>query len=536
MSKVLFKSICFFFFLSHSVRAADSTRWWIFKDRWTERDEQKYSEFVSQLGESGCRSFDQCLKSSANPYRESDPKSVRFSSDCADLPFLLRAYFAWKNGLPFSYVRQVVPVEGGADIRYTPKGNRVTERADVVSLLSGKAPQAVKVLFSISYDVSSAMLRFHPSSDDPELFTDLYPVQVNRGSIRPGTVIYDPNGHVAVVYRVETDGRVLYMDAHPDDSITRGTFGKKFARSSPGMGAGFKNWRPLRLVGAVQKPEGYWLGGRVVGARNAEIVDYSVEQFYGNDSKSTQEWKRSSFIFQGKTIDFYDFIRQSLAVGELKYNPVEELKNMMGALCQDLRDRVEAVDLAIRNGMSLKEHPDRLPTNIYGTTGEWESYSTPSRDARIKTSFVELKERVAQFLALSEAKSPDLNYSGANLKEDLLTAYRELAQSCQVTYTRSDGKLKVLDFNQIVDRLFALSFDPYHCVERRWGESSPDELESCTDDAKKARWYQGEQFLRNQIERTYDVRMDFSLEQLFTPQKGNGVVTPPDVDVVSLLH
>ena len=26
-----------------------------------------------------------------------------FNADCADLPYMLRAYFAWKNGLPFAY-------------------------------------------------------------------------------------------------------------------------------------------------------------------------------------------------------------------------------------------------------------------------------------------------------------------------------------------------------------------------------------------------------------------------------------------------
>lgn len=516
--------------------AAEEHRWWIQRDHWTSRDEQQYSEFVAHLGESGCRSFDQCLKSSANPYRQSDPQSVRFFSDCADLPFMLRAYFSWKNGLPFSYVNEVLPIEGGTDIRYTPKGNKVKARADVITPSRDRIPNALKVLQTISDDVSSAMLRFNPALDDARLFTDLYPTTIERESIRPGSVIYDPNGHVAVVYKIENDGRVLYMDAHPDNSITRGTYGKKFARANPGMGAGFKNWRPLRLVDAHPDAEGHWIGGRVVAALNREIKDFSDEQFYGNQPSPTKEWKKGSFVFQGETVDYYDFVRQRLALGDLRYDPLGELKNMLEALCQDLRDRADAVEISVRNQLSLTPHPFRLPVNIYGTSGDWETYSTPSRDARIKTSFLELKEKVVQFLNLYEEQSPNLDYSGDDLKADLLDTYVQTTQACQIRYTKSDGSTKILNFDEIYRRLFQLSFDPYHCPERRWGETTSRELTTCTDNNEKSRWYEGEQYMRNQIERTYDVRMDFTLEQLFIPQKGNGITTPPDIDFLNLLR
>jgi len=515
--------------------AAEEQRWWIRRDHWTSRDEQHYSEFVAQLGESNCRSFDQCLKNSANPYRQSDPKTVRFFSDCADLPFLLRTYFSWKNGLPFSYVNEVAPVEGGSDIRYTPKGNRVKARADIITPSPDKIPNAIKVLQTISNDVSSAMFRFNPALDNATLFTDFYPTTLDRESIRPGSIIYDPNGHVAVVYKIENDGRVLYMDAHPDNSITRGTYGKKFARANPGMGAGFKNWRPLRLVNARLDDEGHWIGGRMASVINREIKDFSDEQFYGNQPSPTKEWKKGLFVFEGKVIDYYDFIRQRLARAGFRYEPLTELKNMLEALCQDLHDRADAVEVAVQNQISLAPHPIRLPTNIYGTSGDWETYSTPSRDARIKTSFLELKEKVAQFLELNKQQSPDLDYSGTDLKSDLLDTYEETIQSCQIRYTKSDQSTRVLTFDEIYHRLFQLSFDPYHCPERRWGETNSSELIACSDNDVKKEWYEGEQFMRNQIERTYDVRMDFTVEQLFTPQKGNGVMTPPDIDFLRLL-
>ena len=81
-------------------------------------------------------------------------------------------------------------------------------------------------------------------------------------------------------------------------------------------------------------------------------------------------------------------------------------------------------------------------------------------------------------------------------------------------------------------RLFALSFDPYQCAERRWGARDAAELSTCTDGAGKQAWYAAEQPLRNQIDRTYEARMDYGLSELATPGDGKGVAEAPDVDGV----
>ncbi len=78
-----------------------------------------------------------------------------------------------------------------------------------------------------------------------------------------------------------------------------------------------------------------------------------------------------------------------------------------------------------------------------------------------------------------------------------------------------------------------MSFDPYHCVERRWGAAGA-ELASCRDGALKRRWYDAEQKLRNQIDRTYETRMDFTLGEL---EAGRGGVTAaPDTDASGWLQ
>ena len=103
------------------------------QEAWTAADERGYGEFIARLGASNCRTVDGCLRNAANPFRASDPQGLRFEADCADLPYFLRFYYAWKRGLPFSYVSDVSPRLRSRDIRYSPRGNVVEARRDVLT-------------------------------------------------------------------------------------------------------------------------------------------------------------------------------------------------------------------------------------------------------------------------------------------------------------------------------------------------------------------------------------------------------------------
>ncbi len=106
--------------------------WYITKSEWTEADEKGFGDFVRAIGHSGCTATVECLRVAANPYRDSDPKSLKFIADCADFPYMLRAYYAWKNGLPFSYVNGVSGK--GSDIRFEG-GNHPSSRRPRVGTL-----------------------------------------------------------------------------------------------------------------------------------------------------------------------------------------------------------------------------------------------------------------------------------------------------------------------------------------------------------------------------------------------------------------
>lgn len=495
-------------------------------DRWTEEDERGFGEFLAAIGDSGCRTVNDCLHNPANPFHASDAPGIYFHSDCADLPYVLRAYYAWKRGLPFSYVSAVSPRGATRDIRYTKDGNQVVERHDV---LTG-SESGYELLETLRDTISSATYRIHPDLDDPP--PDLYSPAIGVKSIRPGTVIYDPNGHLATIYRVDPDGRIEYIDAHPDNSLTRGFYDLRFVRSRPGMGAGFKNWRPMTLVGATRRGDGALVGGHVELARNGDIPDFSDEQYFGNGPRPADgDWASGAFRLNGEIMDYYDFVRAVLAGGKLEFDPLKELHDMVVSNCNDLHYRADAVNLALAAGLQNRPEPERLPPNIYGTEGDWETYSTPSRDARLKTAFKELRDQTERFVRMYQAGDRKLVYRGSDLVADLLAIYDRDTAQCTLTYTRSDSTEITLTYDEMRKRLFRMSFDPYQCVERRWGASDPAELSTCHDDAEKQAWYAAEQNLRNQIDRTYDAEMDFTRQELLTPGPGKGVASPPDIDV-----
>jgi len=517
---------------SHRTSDASSAAYIVRFDHWTDADERDFGEFIAAIGNSGCTTVDACLHDPGNAFRASDAPGITFRSDCANLPYVLRAYFAWKRGLPFSYESGVAPLGGASDDRYSRNGNRVTARTEV---LTGST-SGYTLLNTLLGATSSASYRIGPGVDGP-LTPDFYSAALSADAIRPGTVIYDPNGHVAIVFRIESDGRIQYIDAHPDNMLTRGYYDLRFTRASPGAGAGFKDWRPVRLVGYSRRADGALIGGHDELARNAEIPTFSDEQYYGNASRpGDEDWANGTFTLEGETLDYYDYVRARVAGGKLQFDPVKEIGEMVDSNCADLHYRAQAVDIALAAGIQNRSEPDRLPRNIYGTSGDWETYSTPSRDARLKTAFNELRNAAQRFVEMyRKGDTTHLLYTGNNLVDDLIAAYDREAAKCSLNYTRSNGAPVMLSYEDARLRLFLISFDPYQCVERRWGATQTEELSSCRDGEVKRDWYAAEQNLRNQIDRTYDARMDFTLADLGVPGPGKGVATPPDTDARAYL-
>ena len=294
--------------------------WRITKDHWDASDEEGFGRFVTALGDSGCSSSESCLRDPANPYRATDGRFLDIDVDCAKLPYLLRAYYAWKNGLPFSYA------DGVAGSRFGRRTNRIVSRASIIDHGRGiDAPTAIRAMLDT---VNSSTYRTDAAIDGA-VSADFYSPALQPGSIRPGTVIYDTNAHVAIVYRVDGSGRVYYMDAHPDFTITRSVYGPQFGLSPAALGGGLKNWRPGQLQGATREG-GALVGGHYALARNSQIRDFSLVQYQGTEGSEPPHWR-----FGGASLGYYEYARAAVSGGKTDFNPVFELQATMGTLCND---------------------------------------------------------------------------------------------------------------------------------------------------------------------------------------------------------
>ncbi len=207
---------------------------WTITQGWDEEAEGEYSRWVEQLGrvrgERGCLRLQSCLENpEANSLWTDGEKWPRLFADCADLPYVLRAYFSYKTGRPFQFTNRIYGRRYG-------KTTRVKSYAD----FTNRKFRSVRSMFShMTAWIHSGFFRTEPSLEG----TDTFPIEVTREHIRPGTMFYEPRGHVLVVVRVEPNGTIHMFDGHPDNSLTYKRFSTKIKRGGVRSGGGFRNWR-----------------------------------------------------------------------------------------------------------------------------------------------------------------------------------------------------------------------------------------------------------------------------------------------------
>src|SRR5262249_5753769 len=119
------------------------------------------------------------------------PKALTIEPDCADLPYFLRAYFAFKLGLPFGFSSCT---RGGGGL--PPRCLRYHHNlAPIPQRMAAVATFGDFIRIKVADTVHSGTGRT-PADEDAG---DYYPVPISQASLRPGTVYADPYGHVLVV-------------------------------------------------------------------------------------------------------------------------------------------------------------------------------------------------------------------------------------------------------------------------------------------------------------------------------------------------
>jgi hypothetical protein len=240
--------------------------------------------------------------------------------DCTDMVYFLRAYFAFKMGLPFGY--STCSRGGGGKPPKCYQWFSIVNSA--AAKQSGLAASFAHYLPIVGDAVQSGAVRTLANDDN----TDFYTVPLTQETLRPGTIYADPYGHVLMLVRRVPQaggsaGVFLAVDAEPDGSVTRKRFwrGNFLFVHEPTLGSpGFKHFRPI-----VREQNGNLrrlTNGEI--AKNAQYGDYSLEQSkLGVDA-------------------FYDRMDDVMSPAPL--DPLRAMKEAITSLDEQIKTRVTAVE------------------------------------------------------------------------------------------------------------------------------------------------------------------------------------------------
>jgi hypothetical protein len=467
-------------------RATSGSVWQI-RNAWNRATENLFSAWISKLydapldAEPSWKAWHEVLRDrSRNLLFDylglgEDNVTINLKPDCADFAYFLRAYFAFKMGLPFGYsncsrngkcyqwfnidhpeaTRPPPPPDqrtASADPTVPPSASPLPPPADVAAPKPlGTAPSFAQYLRIVGDVVHSGSVRVSANDDN----TDFYFAPLTQQALRPGTVYADPYGHVMMVVRrvPESNGAagvLLAVDAEPDGTVARKRFwrGTFLFAHEPSFGsAGFKHFRPIVRGenGALRRLTNAEI------AKNADYGDFSLEQ-----SQLTVE-------------DFYDRMDEVLSPQPL--DPFSAMKEAITALEEQVNTRVTSIE----NGRKYQDgHGEvTMPDGpaIFATTGAWEDFSTPARDFRLLIAIDVVRgypDRVARH---PERYAMPSGKTVADVKAELQNVLATELASRKFSYTRSDGSGWTLTLKDVIDRAgdLEMAYNPNDCVELRWG-------------------------------------------------------------------
>ncbi len=430
-----------------------------------------------------------------------DEKGLIIRPDCADLPYFLRAYYAFKMGLPFGYSK-CTRGSGGRAPRCAqwwniqkeepppapPPSQEVASGGNLFALFDAPAaappPAALKLpskpkglvpgvgyymRTTIANAVHSGNGRTAADDDD----TDYYPVSLTQETLRPGTIYADPYGHVLVLTRrvAQTDGAAgvfLAVDGQPDGTVARKRFwrGNFLFAQDPALGSpGFKRFRPIvRGKGGLRQ-----LANAEI-AKHPEYGDFSLDQ--------------SKLGIEG----FYDRMDDVMSPAPL--DPERAMKEAITALDEQVNARVTSVENGRKyqtGGGATVAIPDGA--SIFETTGAWEDFATPSRDLRLLIAIDVVRGFPDRVARRPERYAMPSGKGVADVKADLARVLEQELTARKFSYTRSDGSAWTLSLKDVVSRMPALemAYNINDCVELRWGAADgSDESATCKQRASDA--------------------------------------------------
>ena len=480
---------------------------WPLRDTWNRATENLYSAWIEKLFDApldvalSWPALHEVLRDRSRNVLfnhlglSEDEKGLIIRPDCADLPYFLRAYFAFKMGLPFGYAK-CTRGEGGQPPRCPqwwsiqneepPPAPREQKTGGLFSVFGEPAaptatrlpqkPQGLAPGFgyylrtTLANAVHSGSGRTAAGDDN----TDYYPVLLKQETLRPGTVYADPYGHILVLTKRvaqsgDAAGVLLAVDGQPDGTVARKRYwrGNFLFAQDPALGSpGFKRFRPIlaEKSGVLRR-----LTNNEI-AKNPQYGDYSPDQ-----SKLGIE-------------DFYDRMDDVMSPAPLV--PLRAMREAITALEEQVKTRVTSVENGRKyqiGGGAEADMPDGA--SIFETTGAWEDFATPSRDLRLLIAMDVVRGFPDRVARRPERYAMPGEKSVADVKAELESVLASELSTRKFSYTRSDGSTWTLALKDVTDRAadLEMAYNVNDCVELRWGApDKSDEASTCKRYASSA--------------------------------------------------
>jgi len=502
-----------------------SGAFWQVRNSWNSTTEALFSAWIEKLFDAppdqdlSWKAWHEVLRDQSRNFlfnylgRGEDNAKTGLRPDCADFVYFLRAYFAYKMGLPFGYSNCSRGTGGKPpkcyqwfDIEH-PEVTRppAPPELEIASAApAATAPELTPTLLQLFTQPQSAEApapppaTLPPKPKRPTTFgeylrdvgdvvhtgavrvagsddnTDFYTVSLTQQALRPGTVYADPYGHVLMlVHRVPElngmPGVFLAVDAEPDGSITRKRFwrGNFLFVHDPALGSpGFKHFRPI-----VRDK-----GGALRRLANAEITN---SPSYGDFSLDQSQISAEQF---------YDRMDDVMSPEPL--DPVKAMTDAIASLNEQVKTRVTSIE----NGRKYQEkQPGEVAmpngSSIFETTGAWEDYSTPARDFRLLIAIDVVRGFPDRVLRRAARYAMPSGKSVEDVKAELQGVLASELGSRKISYTRSDGSQWTLSLKDVLDRAvdFEMAYNPNDCAELRWGApENSEEASTCKRRAPQA--------------------------------------------------
>ena len=481
--------------------AAGST--WPLRNTWNRASENLFSAWIEKLfddpldAEPSWPALHEVVRDPSrnflfNHLGLNEDVKISLRPDCADLPYTLRAYFAYKMGLPYGFSKcsrggggkaptcpQWFSLQNAEEAKPPPPppvaapippavsgyfgfSSAPAPRAAPAPKRTGPAPSFTELVQIVSDSVHSGSGRTALADNN----TDYYPVPLSADTLRPGIVYADPYGHILMIVRrvAQTEdaaGIILAVDGQPDGTVARKRFWRGnflFAQDPALGGPGFKRFRPVVVANGAMR--------RLINAeiaKNPQYADFSLDQS------------------QLGIEDFYDRMDDVMSPSPL--DPTRALKEAITSLEEQVKVRVTSVENG-RKFQNSKRGEATMPDGaaIFETSGAWEDFSTPSRDLRLLIAIdvvLGFPDRVAR---RPERYAMPRDQSVAEVKAELEHVLASELATRKLSYPRSDGSAWTLTLRDVIDRAVDLemAYNPNDCVELRWGApAKSDEASTC---------------------------------------------------------